>query len=357
MHKWLLPFSWIYGAGAAARNWMYDHQWKRSVSFELPIISVGNLSAGGTGKTPHTEYLIRLLKDQYKTGMLSRGYMRRSGGYRLVEVNDSAESAGDEPLQVKRKFPEVTVAVCEERAIGIPIMLLDDPDLEVIILDDAFQHRRVTPGLNILLTDYSSPFTKDLLLPAGSLRESISNACRAHAIVITKTPPDAGEMAISQLKEELRSQEGQPVFTSGLQYGELYDLLEPSQKVSDLQDWSVLLVTGIASASILETHLRKEAGHVVPMRFADHHLYSESDVKKIIWAAQSLAGKRSMVCTTEKDALRLLPYLNRFKSEGVEIYCIPVEVAFGEKEKMQFDEMVLNFVRSALIQKEDGGSD
>ena len=186
-------------------NKLFDLQIKKSVQFELPVISVGNLTTGGTGKTPHTEYLLKLLSEKYHTGVLSRGYKRNTSGYFLVEENSTAGEAGDESLQIKRKFPHVTVAVCEERALGIPIMLLDNSQLAVILLDDAFQHRRVKPGLSILLTEYSKPFTKDLLLPAGNLREPKRNALRADVIVVTKCPVEISseeKIKMANKKEE-----------------------------------------------------------------------------------------------------------------------------------------------------------
>lgn len=324
---------------------MYDHEWKKAVTFDLPVLSVGNLSAGGTGKTPAVTYLIALLSDRYKVGVLSRGYGRITKGFRNVELAETAEQAGDEPLEIKRRFPDITVAVCEERAIAIPMMLLDDPGLQVIILDDAFQHRRVKPGLSLLLTDYSNLFTRDKLLPAGRLRESASNAVRADAIVITKVPEGISSDELSSLRSEVKAKKDHLVFASTLSYGEMYHLLDRDKKLRDTEDRSVLLVSGIASSSALLARLRSMTADVEEIRFNDHHRYTLHDLRRII--SQAKGGRRTIV-TTEKDAVRLLPFQEQIRNEGVEIYCIPVAMAFDDEEGKRFNEFVIGYISSSL---------
>ena len=198
------------------RNKLFDLEIKKSVSFEIPVIGIGNLSTGGTGKTPHVEYLLQLLSSQFKTGVLSRGYKRKTSGYFLADEKTSVDQIGDEALQIKRKFPDAMVAVCEERAMGIPIMLLDNPELQVVILDDAFQHRQVKAGLSILLTKYSDLFVDDLLLPAGNLREPVSSSSRADAIVVTKCPATISPDEKNQRTHQFKQREGQPILFSSL---------------------------------------------------------------------------------------------------------------------------------------------
>lgn len=348
MRKLLVPASWIYGMMVSARNFLYDRQIKKSVEFDLPVISIGNLSAGGTGKTPHIEYLIRTFHDQFRVGTLSRGYGRRTKGYRLAETTDNARDTGDEPLQIKRNFPQVTVAVCEERAIGIPIMLLDDPSLQIILLDDAFQHRQVKHGLNLLLTDYSKPFTRDYLLPAGNLREPVQNASRADAIVITKVPANASAASVMAMKKEVQMSANQKVFASTLNYGLMYLMWDASKMAHDVSKLHILLLTGIASSHALAEYLKSKVTKLTELMFADHHPYSMRDIRKIITAYRSLPAESRMIVTTEKDAVRLLPFKDQLLNEGVEIYCIPVEVKFEAEEKSAFDDFVRNFIVKTL---------
>lgn len=348
MRKLLVPASWVYGTMVSARNFLYDRQIKKSVEFDLPVISIGNLSAGGTGKTPHIEYLIRTFHNHFRVGTLSRGYGRRTKGYHLVQITDSAMDTGDEPLQMKRKFPDITVAVCEERAIGIPIMLLDDPSLQLIFLDDAYQHRQVKPGLNLLLTDYSKPFTRDYLLPVGNLREPAQNVRRADAIVITKVPSNAGTASVMALKKEVQMSVRQQVFASTLNYGQMYLMWDASKKMGDLSMYHVLLLTGIASSHALVEYLKSKVTKLTELMFADHHPYSMRDIRKIITTYRSLPAESRTMVTTEKDAVRLMPFKDQLLNEGVEIYCIPVEVKFEDGEKKAFDALVMNFIAQTL---------
>jgi tetraacyldisaccharide 4'-kinase len=333
MRKWLMPFSRLYGAGVWVHNKMFDLQIKKSVEFELPVISVGNLSTGGTGKTPHVEYLVNLLSSAYPVGVMSRGYRRRTSGYFLVEESSTAHQAGDEPLQVKRKFPRTTVAVCEERALGIPIMLLDDPQLEVIVLDDAFQHRRVKPALSILLTEYSQPFSKDFLLPAGNLREPKQNASRADMIVVTKCPDKISSQEKTQLINELKQKDNQEVFFSSLRYAEPYSLFEQEKKIDLAKIDSALLVTGIASPRSLL-----------------HYVQSNTlrDLNYMLKKFQTGSQLNKIILTTEKDGMRLLPFREFFGSHQLEITCIPIEILFLDEEKEKFDFRVLNFVEEKI---------
>lgn len=345
-----MPFSWLYGAGMWLHNKMFDLQIKKSVEFELPVISVGNLSTGGTGKTPHVEYLVKLLIENYHAGVLSRGYGRKTSGYFLVEENSIARETGDEPLQIKRKFPQATVAVCEERALGIPIMLLDDPHLEVIVLDDAFQHRRVKPGLSILLTEYSKPFTKDFLLPAGNLREPRENAARADVIVVTKCPGEISADSKIQITNQMRQRADQSIFFSSLKYSEAYNLFEPGKKTDLSMAESALLITGIAFPHNLLRYVQGKIKTVIHLEFRDHHSFTQRDLKMIIEKFQAVPSSSKIILTTEKDGVRLLPFRDFFDSHQLEITCVPVEIVFSEEEKEKFDSLVVSFTEKTLAE-------
>lgn len=347
----MLPFSWLYGAGIWLHNKMFDHQIKKSVEFELPVIGVGNLSTGGTGKTPHVEYLLKLLSQKYHSGVLSRGYRRKTSGYFLVEENSTANDAGDEPLQIKRKFPQATVAVCEERALGIPIMLLDDPDLEVIVLDDAFQHRRVKPGLSILLTEYSEPFTRDFLLPMGNLREPKENAARADVIVVTKCPYEITSGEKTKMVNELRQGNDQQVFFSFLKYSEAYNIFEPGKKTDLSMVESALLISGIASTHHLLSYVKGKIKNVHHLEFRDHHSFTPRDLKMIAEKFQAIPSPSKIILTTEKDGVRLLPFIDFFGSQQLEISCVPVEIVFPEEEKEKFDSLVVSFAEKKSAEK------
>jgi len=354
MRKLLLPFSLLYGFGAWLHNKLFDLQIKKSVEFDIPVISVGNLSTGGTGKTPQVEYLVKLLSQKFHCGIMSRGYKRRTSGYFVVEENSLAIDTGDEPLQMKRKFPDTTVAVCEERAIGIPIMLLDDPKLEVIILDDAFQHRRVKAGLSVLLTDYSSPFSRDHLLPVGNLREPKQNASRADVIVVTKCPEKILSEEKTVLEKGLKQREGQKIFFSSLKYGEAYGMFSPEKKIDLRKIPAAILVRGIVSASHLEKYLLKFIPDLQHKKFPDHHTFRLSELKSI----HEQSRKKNLVwLTTEKDAVRLFPFKDFFQQNEVEIYCVPVEVRFAGGEEERFEAIVFDFLNEKLKKEHTDDTD
>ena len=242
----LLPFSLLYWLIIAIRNWLYNKKIIRSTSFGLPIICVGNLAVGGTGKSPMVEYLVRLLKDQYKVATLSRGYKRRTKGYALADDESTALEIGDEPMQFHIKFPDISVAVGEQRLEAIPQLLHDRPGTQAIILDDAFQHRAIKAGLNILLTDYSNLFTRDFYLPTGDLRDLKSEYKRAEIIVVTKCKPDLTVNEKEKITREIRLQNGQTIFFAAIEYGQPYHILNHSG-FPLTENTEVLLVSGIAN--------------------------------------------------------------------------------------------------------------
>lgn len=338
----LLPFSLLYWLAISVRNWLYDKNIFRSSSFALPLICVGNLSVGGTGKSPMVEYLVRLLKDRYKVATLSRGYKRKTRGYALADDNTTALDIGDEPMQFHQKFPEIPVAVGEERIVAIPQLLHDKPQTEAIILDDAFQHRTVKAGLNILLTECGNLFTRDFYLPTGDLRDLKSSYKRAQIIVVTKSNPLMTEDEKQRVIKEISPIPGQQVFFTAIEYGQPYHLLE--KNVIDLSEKDeVLLVTGIANPRPLENWLEHHSYSYQVMRFSDHHIFTIDDLKDIRRKFDAIESSRKFILTTEKDAVRLV----KFNAEitGWPMYVIPVRHQFLFNEGNRFDESVVNYIR------------
>lgn len=335
----LFPFTFLYYLVTQIRNRLYDQGLKPSVQFDLPVISVGNLSIGGTGKTPMIEHLIRLFQDSYHVATLSRGYGRTTKGIRIANASDSADTIGDEPYQFYTKFSKrVTVAVGEERALAIPTILQEDSDTQVILLDDAFQHRKVKPGFSILLTDYHKPFYNDYLLPSGRLRESRRSAERADVIVITKCPIEISADEMIKIEKSVRTYAEKPVFFTSIRYGQP----TPFLKTLSTPTSYVVLVTGIANSKPMEVYVKQNYTLVRHLAFKDHHKYTESDLDTFI----TLRNDNPHVCflTTEKDKVKLdIPSFQKIIS-GLPFFYLPIEIDFIKNGK-DFDEMLLNMVR------------
>ena len=339
----LLPISLLYHIVLTIRHKLYDWHILKTTRFENPMICVGNLSLGGTGKTPHTEYLVNLLKDNYRVAALSRGYGRKTKGFKLAETTSTYEDLGDEPLQYFRKFPEIQVAVDEDRVDGVRKLLKSKNAPEVILLDDAFQHRSIEAGLNILLTEYQHLYCDDFLVPTGTLRDLKSAAKRAHIIVVTKSPRDLSEAAQTAIKAKFKPQEHQKVYFSYLEYAPLQPLNEVAKAVSIDDADSVLAFCGIANSQPFVEELKKQYKTVDFLHFADHHAYTIEDTSNIIKRFESIASEKKIIVTTEKDAVRLTnsPYLCQF--ECAPLYVLPVSVRFHEEEK--FNKEILSYVR------------
>ena len=337
----LLPFSLIYGAVVWLRNWMYDKNIFKSASFNFPIICVGNLAAGGTGKTPMVEYLVRLMKAQFVTATLSRGYKRKTEGFAIAGVGTTALEIGDEPMQFHEKFPDITVAVGEERLVAIPQLLHDKPDTQVIILDDAFQHRAVRAGLNILLTEHKNLYTRDLMLPAGDLRDVRVSSKRADIIIITKCKPGLTEEEKRSITKEIHPLENQTVYFTEIVYGVPYHLFT-RKEMAITHDMDTLLICGIANPRPIKEFLTREVHTYDMMRFPDHHIFNSDDLEEIRKQFNKINSDQKIILTTEKDAVRL----QKFEAELTDfpIYVIPIEHAFlfGEGEK--FNERITQFV-------------
>lgn len=333
----LFPFAVLYDAVTSIRNQLYETGLRPSARFDIPLVSVGNLSVGGTGKTPMIEYLVRLLADQHRLATLSRGYGRKAKGVRIAKQDDSAETIGDEPLQFYRKFNDkIVVAVGEERAFAIPHIISEHPDVNLILLDDAFQHRRVKPDFQILLTDYNNLFTRDFLLPAGRLRESKRGASRADVIVVTKCPASISEDEMIAIESGIRRYSNKAVFFSGICYGHLLPVTDGAPYKPE----KIILVSGIANATPLKVYLERHYELVRHFSFADHHHYSSQDIKAITEAA---ANAGAVVVTTEKDMVKLNP--GAFRNASTDLLYLPIEIEFLKNGK-EFDELVLNAVRT-----------
>lgn len=313
----LKPLSWVYGIVTDVRNWLFEHNIFKQESFDVPVVSIGNLTVGGTGKTPHAEYVAGMLASTYKIAVLSRGYKRKTKGFILANSNSTPETVGDEPLQIFKKHGErVRVAVCENRRNGIREILRQFPDTQLIVLDDAFQHRYVKPKVNILLMDYNHPVYDDHLLPLGRLRENWKQSMRADMIVVTKCPPGLQPLSYRLIYKKLEIMPYQKLYFSNYVYGSLTPVY-PDDKpyYVDLASLSskdtVMLVTGVANPRGFIRHFGCYPFKCVVCHFPDHHDFSREDVKKLYDKFQSLKGERKLIITTEKDSIRLAynPYI------------------------------------------------
>ncbi len=302
--KLLLPFSLIYGLIIWVRNWLFDAKILKSKSYFTPVINVGNITLGGTGKTPHIEYLIRLLNLEFKLATLSRGYKRKTKGFIVANMQHSYEDIGDEPKQLKSQFQNVTVCVDENRQRGIENIekMEDAPD--IVLLDDAFQHRYVKPGLNILLTDYFNPYWRDYLLPAGNLRDSKSQVDRADVVVVSKTPKSISPIKKRIIRTELNLYPYQNLFFTTIKYGELIKISK-TKKININKNFSVLMLTGIAKSGHLKVHLNINFEEVMALKYSDHHSYTEDDIKNIIEKFKEIKNPNKIIVTTLKDVVRL----------------------------------------------------
>ena len=339
----LFPISLIYHIVLTIRHKLYDWHILKTTRFEKPVICVGNLNLGGTGKTPTVEYLINILRPNYRVATLSRGYGRNTKGFKQAESTSTYEDLGDEPLQYFKKFPKILVTVDEDRVDGVRKLIRSRYYPEVILLDDAFQHRSIKAGLNILLTEYQHLYCNDFLFPAGTLRDVKSAAKRAHIIVVSKSPSVLKEEEKKFIIRKLKPNEEQKVFFSYLEYAPLQPLNEATKQVSSEDANAVLAFCGIAHPQPFVEELKKSFQTVDFLPFADHHAYTENDIKSIIKRFENLEGEKKIIVTTEKDAARLTnsPYLCQF--ETAPLYDLPVKVRFHEEEK--FNEEILDYVR------------
>ncbi len=348
INKWLLPLSWLYGAGVSVRNTLFESNVLKSRSFDIPIVAVGNITVGGAGKTPHVEYLVELLRDEFKVAVLSRGYKRKTHGYQLANSTTQMHEIGDEPYQMLHKYAGIHVAVDANRCRGIERLITDTTtnDTEVVLLDDAFQHRYVKPGVNILLVDYHRLIVYDRLLPAGRLREPQNGKNRADIVIITKCPDDLKPMNFRVLQRAMSLYPYQQLYFTTLDHGPLKPLFPDGHTpplVSQLDN--VLLVTGIASPEQMTRDLKAQGvKHLQNLRFADHHQFTPSDVEAINMAYKMMK-KPAVVITTEKDATRLEHIKGLSREVRQNIFIQPIKIKFMQNDKEKFDNQIINYVR------------
>ena len=347
----LYPFALLYGLAVWFRNTLFDIKVIGSREFPIPVISVGNITVGGTGKTPVIQYIIELLKKEYKVATLSRGYKRKTREFILSGPHPTVMQIGDEPVQIKHRYPDIHVAVDRRRVNGIKQLMKRIPDLNVILLDDAFQHRHVNPGLSILLIDFNRPLSEDLLLPAGSLREHAYERRRANIILITKCPDRLKPIERRLIVKDLKLYPFQHLFFTRLVYGAPSPVFETTAITPEPGNFkaskpNILMVTGIANPRLYKKHLRGISTKITEMKFPDHHDYSEKDILNIINAFRELQGPDSYIFTTEKDAMRLRNFTHIAPEVKDRMFYIPVGVAFLNDDIESFNTHIRKYVRS-----------
>lgn len=329
------PLSALYGLGVNWRNAMYEKKQLKSFHFDdIVVLSLGNLSSGGTGKTPHVAYLAKLLSQKYPLGVLSRGYGRRTKGYVFADEHATADTIGDEAMQLSYSFGEqIAIAVCEERVWGIPSMLADDPDLRLILLDDAYQHRTIEPDLSILLTEYALPYTRDHLLPLGNLREPATESRRANIIIVTKCPLDISEGEKQALIAELQPMAHQRVLFSHLRYLPPYKMGNPKETIQLDRKTGVALCAAIARPQYLLNHVQSQTDECKSLFFADHYRFGPTSLRRLSDMFKALTSEQKIVLTTEKDAPRWQLLGDRLQKTGLPFYCLPVEVYMSAEDE------------------------
>lgn len=347
LRKLLFPFSFIYGSVMAVRNLFFQVHIFNTKSFNIPVISVGNISVGGTGKTPHIEYLIELFKKDKRVAVLSRGYKRTTKGFKLVLTTSSGAEAGDEPLQIKQKFPGITVAVDEKRVNGISCLLVLENPPELILLDDAFQHRWVKPGFQILLDNFNSPIRRDMVLPAGNLREFTCGKKRADLVIATKCD-GITESEVDVWRKWYKKTHPNSLFFSHFKYANPVPVFENSVhnlEYKTLQSAHVLVVTGIANPKPFEQFVKSKCLNIEKLSFPDHHLFAESDIDLILQRFEAIESKEKYIITTEKDAVRLRAEsrLNSNVMSDCFYISIKVDIMFQQEELLR--KKIVDYVR------------
>lgn len=350
IHIVLYPISILFGIVTFLRNWLFDRQVLSTTSFKIPIICIGNLAVGGTGKTPHTEFLLSFLQSEWKVAVLSRGYMRKTKGFYLADDKSNSNMLGDEPYQIHKKFPKIVVVVDEKRVRGVKNLQEIHPKLQIIVLDDAFQHRYIQAGLSILLTDYSNLYIDDALLPAGNLREYKSGSSRANIIIVTKCPADLKPIEMRMLEQNLKPKNNQALFFSSFQYDELTPVF------SDVivEDWSfkrifeskasVLLVAGIVNPQPIVEHLSKYTNNIETCFFEDHHSFDQRDIKNIQNLFDAIDSTEKILLVTEKDAARLVS--NKYFPEHLKskTLAMPISVKILHNQENIFIQKIKKYV-------------
>lgn len=347
----LWPASVLYGFITKTRNWLFNNGILKETSFNIPLISIGNITVGGTGKTPHVEYIINLLHKEYSIAVLSRGYKRKTSGFKIASPKSGIEEIGDEPKQIKQKFQDIKVAVSEKRVEGVAKLLNDYPELDAIVLDDAFQHRYIKPGLSILLIDYNRPLVSDYLLPRGDLRESRYETRRAQIIIVTKTPENINPLEKTIFKKGFKLYPYQQIYFTSLAYSELKPVFKKNTNKVDSghiksKQIHVMILTGIANPEPLKKYIQTLTNTLEVKYYPDHYQYTENDLAIVSGHFANINKKDKIIITTEKDATRLKEIKNVPKNILYSTYYLPVKVAFLENGD-KFNNTIFDFVKKA----------
>ena len=344
----LYPLSWLYGLIIYFRNRLYDLQILKSKEFDIPVISIGNITVGGTGKTPHVEYLVDLLSKDFEVATLSRGYKRKTKGFKLVKSESLVKEVGDEPLQIKKKFPEITVSVCENRVVGVEELInhKNNKQPDVVLLDDAFQHRRITPGINILLIDYNRQIKNDILLPVGRLREGVNQMRRANVIIFTKCPDEVTPIMRRILQKDVKLKPYQSIFFTKFEYEKPKPVFNAQEIDPSFyqKEYEILILTGIAFPQPIFAYLKNYSENAEIISFPDHYNYSENDILKVLEKFESLNSKRKIIITTEKDSVRLKDKSDLPEEFKKVLYYLPIKVKFLGNEEKVFHKRILSYV-------------
>lgn len=338
----LLPISVIYGAITFIRNLLFDWRIFSVTKHQVPVISVGNLSMGGTGKTPHVEFLISRLKDNYKLATLSRGYGRKTKAYVLADANSDANTIGDEPLQYYHKFENIKVAVDENRNRGAKKLLKTHPETELLILDDAYQHRYIHRDLNIMLSDFHNVYKKDHVVPSGQLREFRRGANRADIIIITKTPVVLSPITRRRFEDELKLKDYQKLLFSKIEYDGFVSFNQGTKLRKDPTASTILLFAGIANSYPLQDYLKRFCNELIVLSFADHHNYTQKDIELIHQTYNDVFSKNKLIVTTEKDAQRLSTSEHKDILKTCPLFYVPIHIAFHNGDEKELMDSIQN---------------
>jgi tetraacyldisaccharide 4'-kinase len=347
----LYPLSLVYGLITGIRNFLYDTGLFPSKEFDLPVICVGNITVGGTGKTPHTEYLAGLLRRDFKVATLSRGYKRDTCDFRIASSSSPVSEIGDEPIQIFRKFPDVLVTVDRNRVHGVEKILEEKPDTDVIIMDDGFQHRRITPGFSILLSDFERLFVRDSMMPFGNLRERKENMRRADIILITKSPRDMSPIQRRLIVKEVAKAPYQNLYFTSFAYKTPVHIFDSNDNdITSSEAWipqnsGIVLITGIANPQPLKDYLQMKCSEIIHLAFPDHYNFNEKDIQSISDAYDELKSPVRYLFTTEKDAVRLREFTNIAEPIRSALFYIPVDIHFLNDDKDEFDNLIVDYVR------------
>lgn len=348
----LYPVSVLFGFVTYVRNRLFDyHILLKEKQFAIPIISVGNITVGGTGKTPHIEYLVSLLKDDFRIATLSRGYKRKSKGFLLATKQSTVYEIGDEPKQIKQKFPDIEVAVDEKRVRGIENLQEKlKEELDIVLLDDAFQHRYIKPGLSILLIDYTQPMFHDHILPFGRLRENRHEKRRANIIIVTKVPTEIKPIEKRILMKNLYVYPFQNIYFTFQEQGALTHLFNDpkfnyGKKIKAVDQYSVLLLTGIAHPEHLITYMEQFSNDIHFLTYPDHYTYRSKDITRLIATYDLIKAEKKIIVTTEKDAMRLHDVPTASELMNLPVFFVPLKIRFHGKDKQEFDKQIIGYVR------------